>query len=288
MPPFDPPEILESDLSALLLDCASWGVYDPASLRWIDPPPHAAVTEARRRLQALEALDQDGRITLHGKAIARLPLQPRVAHMLIRAAEMGLGQDAAEVAVLLTERGLGGNDTDMTARLQRWRREKGGRADAGRAMARRWLGFLPHAAEQGDRRGGHTVATCLALAFPDRVSKRRNADGADWISAGGRAFRLDPLSPLAREQWLAVGEVQGVAAGARILSAAPLDEAAVLALFPDRIAVHRSVHYRADTGGIESVRERRLGAIRLTTGTDDSPDPEAVVAALMQGVSSMV
>ena len=281
MPPFDPPEILESDLSSLLLDCALWGVADPASLRWLDPPPPAAIAEARARLTALEALDGDGRITVHGKALAKLPLAPRIGHMLVRAGEMGMASLAAEIAVLLGERGIGGQDADLAQRLQRWRREGGPRADAGRALARRWTALVGGAKGQA---GLHDVGRCLALAFPDRVSKRRSADGADWVSAGGRGFRLDPLSPLARETWLAVGEVQGTAAGARILSAAALDEEDVLALFRDRIAEHRTVRFRAETGGIEALRERRLGAVRLSSGSDDRPDPEAVASALTDGV----
>jgi ATP-dependent helicase HrpB len=101
---------------------------------------------------------------------------------------------------------------------------------------------------------------------------------------GVRGFRLDPASPLAREEWLAVGEVQGSAAGARILSAAPIDEGDVLALFSSRVAEHRTVRFRPETGGIEALRERRLGAIRLSSGSDDRPDPEAVAAALLDGV----
>ena len=303
MPPFDPPEILESDLSSLLLDCALWGVSDPATLRWLDPPPPAALSEARTRLTALEALDTDGRITPHGKALAKLPLSPRIAHMLVRAGEMGLAQTAAEIAVLLGERGIGGQDTDLTQRLQRWRRETGKRADAGRALAKRWANLVVPPPASGRGLGGRQLRNgragpppaplpqagggeglCLALAFPDRVSKRRSADGADWTSVGGRGFRLDPLSPLAREPWLAVGEVQGSAAGARILSAAPISEESVLALFPDRIATTRTVRFRAANGGIEALRERRLGAVRLSSGSDDSPDPDAVVAALIDGV----
>ena len=130
----------------------------------------------------------------------------------------------------------------------------------------------------------HHVGLCLALAFPDRVAKRRSSDGADWASVGGRGFRLDPLSPLAREEWLAVGEVQGSAAGARILSAAPISETDVIALFGDRIAEHRTVRFRAANGGIEALRERRIGAVRLSSGSDDRPDPDAVVAALASGV----
>ncbi|QHD68002.1 ATP-dependent helicase HrpB [Sphingobium yanoikuyae] len=282
MPPFDPPEILESDLSSLLLDCALWGVSDPASLRWLDAPPAAAMAEAAKRLTALEALDADGRITAHGKALATLPLAPRIAHMLVRAGERGLARTAAEIAVLLGERGLGGQDTDLTLRLQRWRREGGKRAEAGRGLAKRWArlvdGRLP---SEG---GLHDVGLCLALAFPDRVARRRSADGADWASVGGRGFRLDPLSPLASEAWLAVGEVQGSAAGARILSAAPIGEAEVIALFGERIAEHRTVKFRPANGGIEALRERRLGAVRLSSGSDDRPDPDAVAAALADGV----
>jgi ATP-dependent helicase HrpB len=171
MPPFDPPEILESDLSALLLDCALWGVSDPGSLKWIDPPPAAAVEEARGRLRALEALDEAGRITPHGRAIARLPLEPRLAHMLVRAGEMGLGRVAAEVAVLITERGLGGTDADVTLRLQRWQRESGKRAEAGRGLARRWeLIPLPLA---GGVRGGHVAAPFPTSPPPAPTPNRR-------------------------------------------------------------------------------------------------------------------
>ncbi|HEX7782177.1 MAG TPA: ATP-dependent helicase HrpB [Sphingobium sp.] len=283
MPPYDPPEILERDLSALLLDCAGWGVSDPAGLRWLDTPPVAAVDEARKRLQTLDTLDADGRITAHGRALAALPVEPRIGHMLVRAGEMGLGRVAAEIAVLLGERGLGGNDTDLTARLQRWRRESGKRAEAGRGLARRWEAMV--AKVKGDSApAAHGVGVALALAFPDRVAKRRSADGADWISIGGRGFRLDPLSPLAREDWLAVGEVQGSAAGARIISAAALDQAAVETLFAGRMEDRRIVRFRPETRGIEALRERRLGAIRLSSGSDDRPDPQAVADALLEGV----
>ncbi|HEX7875804.1 MAG TPA: ATP-dependent helicase C-terminal domain-containing protein, partial [Sphingobium sp.] len=288
MPPFDPPEILESDLSGLLLDCALWGVSDPQSLRWLDPPPAAAVAEARKRLTSLEALDGDGRITAHGKALASLPLEPRIGHMLVRAAQMGLADAAAEVAVLLGERGIGGQDVDLSQRRLRWRRESGKRADAARGLAKRWARIAPLGSATRPPltppASTHETGLCLALAFPDRVAKRRSADGAEWASVGGRGFRLDPLSPLAREEWLAVGAVQGNAAGARILSAAPIGEGEVLALFGDRISEHRTVRFNPDNGGIEALRQRRLGALRLSSGSNDRPDPAAVADALMAGV----
>ena len=139
LPRFDPPEILEADLSALLLDCALWGVTDPRTLRWLDPPSAAALDEARRRLLSLGAIGEDGRPTAHGRAIAALPLPPRLAHMLVEADARGWGATAAQAAVLISERGLGGADADLEIRLRALARRPGpprrGRARADEAMA---------------------------------------------------------------------------------------------------------------------------------------------------------
>ncbi|WP_267381583.1 MULTISPECIES: ATP-dependent helicase HrpB [unclassified Sphingomonas] len=282
LPRFDPPEILEADLSALTLDCAIWGVGSPRDLRWIDPPPDAALAEARTRLEALEALDGDGRPTPHGRRIATLPMPPRLAHMLVRAAEIGLAGIAAEIAVLLGERGLGGNDPDLETRLRRWRSERGLKAQAARKLAERWAALV----RSGGADEGHAAGLpiCIALAFPDRVARRRDARGEAWASAGGRGFRLDPTSPLARAEWLAVAETQGSAAGARILAAAATDLATIESLFADRIATRRTVVFDPDTGGVRVLRERTLGTLRLSSGTDANADPAAIAAALLGGV----
>jgi len=283
LPPFDPPEILESDLTGLLLDCAVWGVTDPASLKWLDAPPVASVSEARRRLIAIGALDGEGRATAHGRAISELPLDPRLAHMLLLSAEAGEAATAADVAVLLTERGLGGPSADLHRRLENWQREKGPRAEGARALARRWLGLVG-----GKGTSSHdeaAIARCLMRAYPDRIAKRRDQTGEQWISAGGRAFRLDPADPLARAEWLAVGEIQGSASGARILSAVAMTESDVMTSVPAaRIAERKIVKWRKDLGGIEALRERALGAIRLSSGTDDRPERAAIVAALAEAL----
>lgn len=313
LPRFDPPEIAEADLSALLLDCALWGVADPRQLRWLDPPPAAAVDEARRRLTALGALGADGRPTAHGKAIAALPLPPRLAHMLIEAGARGWGRTAAEVAVLLSERGLGGNDPDLELRLRRWRGERGQRAEAARGLAKRWASLARKpfplqgsgSGEGGSASGKPTtpdqprpplspslspegergqVAACVALAFPDRLSRRRDSSGESWISAGGRGFRLDPHSPLAREDWLAVAEVSGTAAGARILAAAALPEEEMIALFGDRIETGTSLVFDPATATVRASRGRRLGAITLSRGQDAKASPDEIAAALVAAV----
>ncbi len=297
LPPFDPPEILEADLSPLLLDCALWGVGDPATLQWLDPPPKAAIDEARTRLFDLGAIDASGRPTEHGNAIARLPLPPRLAHMLVAAAELGFAALAAEVAVLLSERGLGGNDSDIERRLERWRGERGQRAEAARGLAKRWIGLLPSRSREGQGEGlkptqppltppasGRGIGSTIALAFPDRIARRRDAKGENWISVGGRGFRLDPANPLAKEEWLAVADIQGSASGARIISAAAIDFADIEALYGDRIISGAHVSFDPASGGVRTESGRRLGAITLSKGQDAKADPEAITAALLQGV----
>jgi len=281
LPAHDPPEILEADLSSLLLSCLLWGEADPSRLPFLDPPPQSGLDEARRRLSSLGAIDNAGRVTAHGRAIAALPLEPRLAHMLIDARERGFGAAAADVAVLLTERGLGGNDPDLEVRWRRWRSDKAPRAEATRKLAAGWRRRLDVSAAVVD---DHDLAKALALAYPDRVSRRRDATGESWKSVGGRGFRLDPASSLAASQWLAVGEVAGRASGARILSAAVIDEPAVLEMFADRIETSHDGDFDPATGAVTPTRSRRLGAIRLASGPDPNPDPGAIETALLEGV----
>jgi ATP-dependent helicase HrpB len=278
MPRFDPPEILEADLSPLVLECALWGVSDPAQLQWIDPPPAAALSEARQRLSGLGALDSGGRPTAHGREIARLPLPPRLAHMLV----LGRTLAVAEIAVLISERGLGGTDVDLEQRLMRWRGERGKRAESARGLARRWLALIPPGAKPAPL----SFAGALALAFPDRLARRRDATGEQWVSVGGRGFRLDPAHPLAKAEWLAVADIQGTASGARILSAAAIEFGDIETLFGDKIESGARVRFDPETGGVRAETGRRLGAITLSKGNDAAPDAGAIRDALVEGVRS--
>jgi len=194
---------------------------------------------------------------------------------------MGLGGIAAEAAVLLSERGLGGRDPDLATRYHYWLREKGGRAEAARALARRWAALLPGKSREVS---GDGLATCIALAFPDRLSKRRDESGEHWLSVGGRGFRLDPALPLARAEWLAVADIQGAASGARILSAVAIEAVEVERLFGPEIEDASHVRFDPASGGVRTMRGRRLGAIMLSEAGNAAASPEEIAAALLEGI----
>ena len=283
LPPFDPPEILESDLAPLLLDCARWGENDPAQLRWLDLPPAAAVQQARKLLMSVDALDAHGYITPHGNLLANLPLPPNLAHMVAVAAQSGQAEDAAMLAVLLQERGLGGQGEDIETRFERFVRERGAKPDAARMLAQRIARLC---GASGDKQM-LSIGGLIGSAFPDRIAKRRDAKGEKWISAMGRGLQLDPASLLARAEWLAVADVQGAASGARILSAAALTEAEIVDRFGHRIESKQILTYDKSTDRVDARVQRRLGAIVLSEGRVEKPDPQAVASALMAAVQDM-
>jgi len=298
----DPPEILEADLSSLLLTCLLWGESHPERLPFLDPPPAPALAEARERLARLGAIDGDGHVTPHGRAIAAIPLEPRLAHMMIEAGERGFARAAADAAVLLTERGLGGNDPDLEVRHRRWLSDRSPRAQAAKRMAERWAtrsspakaGAQASQAKRSDHLAlratgprpspGNELAPPIALAFPDRLSRRRDSTGEQWQSVGGRGFRLDPTSPLARSEWLAVAEVAGAASGARILSAAAIELSDIEALFASEVEAYTDVRFDPAAASISATKGRKLGAIRLSSAPDPRPNQAAIEAGLLDAV----
>lgn len=280
-PPFDPPEITTADLAPLVLNLARWGSGDPAALPWLDVPPAASLAAARARLEGLGALDEAGRITARGEALSALPLDPAHAAMVLFGAEHGAADDAARIALLLQERGLGGRGEDLAARLQRWAADRSPRAEASRKLAARWANKARAVAKgRGPEPASVPPAILLAAGLPDNVARRRGPSGEHWLAAGGRGYLLDPASPLARAEWLAIGDAQGQAKGARITAALPLDEADIERWLAPRIE-RRSVLNWTGTR-VEARLERRLGAITLASGPDPAPDPAAIVDMLVE------
>lgn len=283
-PAFDPPEMLTSDLAPLALTLASWGTQDAAALAWLDPPPVPALAAARAALQALGGLDAAGRITAHGRAMAELPMEPALAHMLLYAAAHGAQDEAARLALLLQERALGGAGEDLARRFERWARESSARAESARQLARRWARAAARLAGPGTPGEAPPLGVLLAEAFPDRIARARSASGEEWLSAGGRGYRLDPASPLATARWLVIGDAQGEARGARIMAAIALDEAEIARWLGHRIAERHTLTWNAAEGRAEARLERRLGAIVLGRVPDPRPDPQALAALLAEQV----
>jgi ATP-dependent helicase HrpB len=292
--PANRPEILAADLSGLVLDLAHWGVADPAQLAFLDPPPVPALAQAKALLGELHAIDRAGRITEEGRRLRELPLPPRLARMVVDAAAAGQAERAADIAVVLTERGLGGNDVDLGHRLDALRRDRSKRGNDARAMARRWAEIAranssPLAREPREpARGGEelSVGALLALAYPDRVAKNRGAGGA-FLLANGRGANVDAASALARAPFLAVAEITGTAAQGRIVLAAPLTLAEIEAQFADRIESRDEIAFDAASASLRARRLRRLGAIALTEQPLTVVADDASARMLAQGAARL-
>jgi ATP-dependent helicase HrpB len=278
---FTPAEIIAADLAPLLLRLAKWGTNDPASLPWLDPPPEASVAAARAALEALGAL-AEGRITPLGEAIAGLPMAPDQAAALLHGASAGCGEDAARLVMLLQERGLGGRGEDLMQRLSRWRGDRAPRAVAAQRIAQGWAKQAERLAEAIGESPAADAAEALALARPDFVARRRDASGEHWLSAGGRGYQLDPASPLARSEWIVIGDAQGQAKGARITAGAELAADRIAVLFAKELEERITTRWNKEKDRVEARRERRLGAIVLASVPEPSPDPALLVDILVE------
>jgi ATP-dependent helicase HrpB len=287
--PFATPEILSADLAGLVLDCAEWGVPDPTSLPFLDPPPGPALAEARATLRDIEALDPDGRITAMGRRIRALPLPPRLARMVLAGAERGLASDAADLAAILVERGLGGDDPDLVHRLDRFRCDRSRRVSDMRRLAENWTRTAQRDLN-GERgaslEGDVSIGSLVALAYPDRIARARGRPGG-FVMANGRGAEIEPHHALAREPYLAVAEIVGGAASARILAAAPITLAQVEAIAADRIESAEEIVFDAAAGALRARAVRRLGAVLLGERPLPVPANEKAARILAGGLASL-
>ncbi len=314
--PYTQPEILSADLSSLVLDLAQWGVSDPSTLAFLDAPPAPALKEARSLLRELGALDGDGRITAEGKSLRALALPPRLARMIVDSHRWGAGERAAEIAAILTERGLGGDSVDLDSRLDQFRRDRSPRASSARSLAQRWASQVAATSSPsppaGEGRGGGSPGTAaaagatptpnpspqgggehrssrsiegqlttgvmLAFAFPDRVG--RNRGNGSFVLANGRGAAVDRTSALARAPYVAVAELTGTAAQGRILLAAPIELADIELHFADQIEVAEEISFDRDAMALRARRKRTLHAITLSE-TPMALSPSAETAQVL-------
>jgi ATP-dependent helicase HrpB len=255
------PEILSADLSSLVLDLAQWGVSDPGALAFLDPPPVPALKEANSLLSELGALDADGRITEEGQSLRALALPPRLARMIVDSHRAGAGEEAAEIAVILTERGLGGDSVDLDARLDQFRRDRSQRASSARSLAQRWASQVASSkSPQGE--GELSTGVMLALAFPDRVA--RNRGNGSFVLANGRGAAVDQTSALARTPYIAVAELTGTAAQGRILLAAPIAQEEIELRFAEQIETTEDISFDRGAMALRARHKRTLHAITLS------------------------
>jgi ATP-dependent helicase HrpB len=260
------PEILSADLSSLVLDLAQWGVSDPATLAFLDSPPTPALKEAKSLLTELGALDGDGRITAEGKSLRALALPPRLARMIVDSQRLGAGEEAADIAAVLTERGLGGDSVDLDHRLDQFRRDRSQRASSARALAQRWASqvAVTEGQPKEDTKADTSPSTgvILAFAFPDRVARNRGNGG--FVLANGRGAAVEQTSALARAPYIAVAELTGTAAQGRILLAAPITPAEIEQHFADQIESAIEISFDRGALALRARRRKTLHAITLS------------------------
>jgi ATP-dependent helicase HrpB len=275
------PEIAIADLAPLALELAQWGLADAGALRLLDPPNPAAFATARRLLADLGAFDADGRLTDHGRRMAELGLAPRLAHMVLAAAAQGDGVLATAIAAALGERDIVGRDADLRARLELIERPAGNDpARRAREIARRLARQIDLPWGPVDPAGAGAV---LALAYPDRIAKRRGETGRFRLSGGQGAF-LPEQDPLAGAEFLAIADLDGQAPDARIWLAAPLSQGELELALGARIRIDDEVVFEPATRSVQARRRRRLGALVLGDAPLPKPKPEAVTAALIDGI----
>lgn len=284
---FAEPEIKSADLSGLLLDCAEWGANDPRTLSWLDPPPEGLLKAARDDLTAIGALDGDGHITAIGRRLRALPLPPRLARMILAAAEQGQAEPAAMMAAVLVERGIGGNDSDLAVRLEAFAHDRSRRAQDMRRLAQGWANSAA-ASEGASNQKLQTAmppAAILAWAFPDRIAKARGAPTGQFLLANGRAGSVDPASHLARAPFLVVAEMQGRAVATRILLAAQTDEEEVATIAKDRIETRDEIVFDPASASVRARQVRKLGAITLEAKPRALSTNDDVASVLAQGIA---
>jgi ATP-dependent helicase HrpB len=296
--PATPPEILEADLAPLALDLAVWGT-DAGALAWLDPPPAPHLAQARELLTALGALDAAGRATAEGRRMARLGLHPRLAHMLLRAGDLGAARLGAELAALLTERDVartrpGERDADLRKRLELLRGGSvvGLEADRGAVQRARRLAQQWERQAGAGPRGSGTAADdvdaglLLAFAYPDRIGRRRG-DSGRYLLANGRGAAFPGPDALAGAELIVVADLDAGDREARIHAAAPLARADLDARFGDAIVTVERVEWDRREQAVAARRERRLGAVVLDDRPIRDAAPERQVAAMLVGIREL-
>lgn len=282
-----PPEITNADLAGLALELASAGVRDPAELDWLDPPSPAAFAQARELLRELDALDDNGEITAHGREMARLPVHPRLAHMLRRAGNEHASL-SCDIAALISERDIlrssaGPTDADLALRVDALRGRSTADVDRGLVSRvrqeaerlRRQLGVVEPSGARHD-----AIGALLSLAYPDRIAQRRPGTRARFLLRNGTGAELFDGQSLANAAYLVVAEVDDHRPESRVFVAASITVDEIRETFADQIETEDVVEFDDRSQSVIARRREKLGAIVLRDASLHNPDPTAVAHAL--------
>jgi ATP-dependent helicase HrpB len=285
---YTPAEILTSDLAPFALELAAWGERDTTGLKLLDHPPKGTFAEAHELLRELDALDKEGRITPHGRACLTFGAHPRLAHMMIRGTELGLGATAATLAAVLSERDITrSRDTDLRTRLEIMSGRGDPQADRGavaraREQARTWCRTLKVSGESIEPASAGRLA---ALAYPERVARRRGP--ASYRMANGRGAVLNEADPLSVEPFLAIASLDGAGANARVFQAAPLSLQDIEELFEQRIHVREKVEWNDRERIVVARQETVLDELVLSEKPLRNPSRDLMVAATLDGIRAL-
>lgn len=285
LPKFSQPEIVSADLALFALELAMWGDSEGKSLKFLDSPPASHFSQAKSLLKDLTLVDGDGRLTTHGIEASKLGVHPRLAHMLIKGKELGMGALACEVAALLEERDFLRNKNEFDIDfIERWKALQEGNSidrfikERITQQANR-LKILIDATTE--KYSSEHIGILLALAYPERIAKQRFPHSEKYQLSGNTVGILPKESALFREEFLAVADVDGAGSEVKIFLAAPLTKSEILEAFQEQIVEEMDIRWDEKTEGIVSRKVTRLGAIELAERNIE-PLPEQTVPIIIE------
>ena len=280
LPAFAPAEIEAADLSGLALELAIWGSDD---LAFLTPPPPGALAEARALLQGLGALDRAFRITPHGRALAALPLHPRLAHMLQVA-----GAQPAPLAALLAARDpLRGAPIDLGLRITALTGRYDGPGQVNPAALAQIKAEIPRLSKGLPKAPPLPLAQQVALAYPDRIGLRRKGDEPRYVLSGGKGAVMDATDPLAGQRLIVATDLDGDTREAKIRQATAITEAELRDTFGDQIQWHDVCLWSRREGRVLTRRQECFGALVLDDRNWADAPPDAVACAMIEGVRQL-
>ena len=279
-------EILEADLAPLALELAQWGCHDPGQLQWLNPPPKATFNQAQGLLKQLGALDNNFRITAHGQQMAKLPLHPRLAHMILKAKQIGVGKLACQIAALLSERDplrkTDQRDSDLRSRLNLLTTNSNQtNLKRIKQSVRQWQQQLSINDNNNDL---SLTGVLLGQAYPDRIAQRRPGKDGRYLLANGRGAEFSEYESLANEAYLVIAELGARQSEARIFLAAAIDAQQIDEHFSELIETKNNIAWDQRSKAVQAAQQQCLGALVLDERPLASPDPEQICTALLEGI----